>query len=64
VKHVKGIKVGELSFHEFRRLLRKKYFSKRYYDGKAKEFYEMKMGSMIGEDYMKTLQYLTKLNKI
>ena len=30
----------------------KKYFSERYYDSKAKEFYELKMGSMIDAEYM------------
>jgi len=52
LKHVRGIKTKELSWHEFKRLFRKKYLSDRYYDGKAKEVYELKMGSMIDEEYM------------
>jgi len=42
----------KLRLHEFKRLFRKKYLSERYYDSKAKEFYELKMGSMVGEEYM------------
>ena len=41
-----------MSWHEFKRLFRKKYASERYYDGKAKELYEMNMGSMTHEEYM------------
>jgi len=35
---------------EFMKQIRKKYLSERYYDGKAKKFYELKMGSMIDEE--------------
>lgn len=59
MKCVRGIKVEELSWHEFKRLFRKKYLSGRYYDGKAKEFYELKMGSMTDEEYMtKLMEFL------
>ena len=51
VKCVRGIKVEELSWHEFERLFRKKYLSKRYYGRKAKELYDLKMGSMTNEEY-------------
>jgi len=50
VKHVRGIKVEELSWYEFKRLFRKMYLYERYYDWKAKEFYELKMGSIIDEE--------------
>eukprot|EP00253_Pinus_taeda_P030517 PITA_30517 len=52
VKRVRDIMVEVLSWHEFKRLFRKKYLSKRYYDGKAKELYELKMGSMKYEEYI------------
>lgn len=39
----------ELSWNAFKRLLRKKYLSERYYVGNDKEFYELKMGYMIYE---------------
>ena len=42
----------ELSWHEFKRLSRKKYLSERYYDGKCNAFYELKMGSMKDDEYM------------
>lgn len=52
VKQVRDIRTRELSWHEFKRLFKKKYLSKRYYDSKAKEFYELKMGLMMDEEYM------------
>ena len=52
VKQVKQVRTNDLSWHEFKILLRKKYLSERYYDGKAKEFYELNMGSMKNEEYM------------
>lgn len=51
VKRVKGIKTKELSLHEFKRFFRKKYLSEIYYDDKAKEFYELNMGSITNEVY-------------
>lgn len=46
MKRVRGIRIVELSWNEFKGLFRKKYLWERYYDKKAKEFYELKMGSM------------------
>ena len=40
--------------------LKKKYFSERYYGRKAKEFNELKMGSMIDEEYMTKLLELLR----
>jgi len=34
----------ELIWDEFEKLFREKYMSEHYYDSKAKEFYELKMG--------------------
>ena len=51
VKWVRDIKMDDLSWHEFKRLFRKKYLSQRCYNSKAKELYELKMGSMIDEEY-------------
>eukprot|EP00253_Pinus_taeda_P017338 PITA_17338 len=51
VKWVRDIKMKDLNWHEFKRLFMKKYLSKRYYDSKATEFYELKMGSMTYEEY-------------
>eukprot|EP00253_Pinus_taeda_P008743 PITA_08743 len=52
VKLDKAIKTEELSWHEFKRLFKKKYLLEIYYDGKAKEFYELKMRPMTDEEYM------------
>jgi len=41
---------------EFERLLRRTHPSKRYYDGKAKEFFELRMGSMTEEEYTTKFQ--------
>jgi len=51
VKWVRDIRTEELSLHEFKRLFRKKYLLERYYDSKAKESYELKIGSMTDEEY-------------
>jgi len=40
-----------LTWEEFERLFRRKYMSERYYHGMAKEFYELKMGSMKDGEY-------------
>jgi len=66
VKWVRDIRREELIWHEFKRLFRKKYLSERYYDSKAKELYELKMGSMINEEYttkfLELLRYVPYLN--
>lgn len=52
VKQVKDIRMEDLSWHEFKRLFKKKYLSEKYYDGKAKGLYELKMGSLTDEECM------------
>ena len=52
IKNVRGIQEEKLTWNEFERLFRKKYLSERYYDDRAKEFYELKMGSMTNEEYI------------
>lgn len=51
-KPVRGTREEELSWNEFKRLFRKNYLSNIYYDRKAKELYDLKMGSMTNEEYM------------
>lgn len=51
VKNVKGIWEEELIWDEFKRHLKKKYLSERYYDDRDKEFYELQTGSMIDDEY-------------
>ena len=52
MKQVKDIEIEDLSWHEFKKLFWKNYFSERYYNSKVKEFYELIMGSMTNEEYM------------
>lgn len=59
---MKGIQEEELTWSEFERLFRKRYLSERYYDDKEKEFYEIKMGSMTGEEY--TSNFLEMLRSV
>jgi len=40
VKWVRDIRIKELSWHEFKRIFRKKYLLERYYDKKSREFCE------------------------
>ena len=62
MKWVKDIRMEDLSWHEFKRLFRKKYLSERYYDIKAKELYELNIGSMIDEEY--TTKFLELLRYV
>eukprot|EP00253_Pinus_taeda_P032219 PITA_32219 len=62
VKQVRDIRTNDLNWWQLKRLFRKKYLSKRYYDNKAKEFYELKMGSMIDEEY--TTKFLELLRYV
>ena len=67
MKNVKGIHEEELTWHAFERLFKKKYLLERYYDDKAKEFYELMMGSMIDDEYtrrfLELLRYVPYLRE-
>ena len=45
-----GLKEKNLEWAEFKRLLKKQYLSKSYYERKTKEFYELRLGQMTMED--------------
>ena len=47
MKQVRDIKTDDLSWHDFKN----KYLLERYYDSKAKESYEIKMGSTTHKEY-------------
>ena len=55
---------------QFKKYFKEKYLSNRYYDGKIKEFHEMKLGQMTMEEYankfLDILRYLkyTKDDKV
>jgi len=51
VNNVRCFHEGDLTWSDFEQLFKKKYLSERYFDDRAKEFYELKMGSMLDEEY-------------
>ena len=67
VKNVKVIHEEYLTWHAFERLLKKKYLSERYYDDRAKAFYELQMGFMTNEEYtsrfLELLRYVPYLKE-
>ena len=46
LKRVKGIREKEVNWSTFKRYFKKKFLSEQYYEERAKEFYELKLGSM------------------
>jgi hypothetical protein len=48
---VKHIKEKSVTWKEFKKYFEKKYLTKRYYDNKIKEFFELKLGSMNIDEY-------------
>jgi len=67
VKNVRGIHEEDLTWIEFKGLFKKKYLSKRYFDDREKEFYELNIRSMIYEEYtsrfLELVRYVTNLNE-
>lgn len=51
LKNVRGIREEDLTWSQFKRLFKKKYLSKIYYDDTEKDFYELKMRSITNEEY-------------
>jgi hypothetical protein len=48
---VQHIKEKDITWKEFKKYFKKKYLTKRYYDRKMKEFFELKLGSMPIDEY-------------
>jgi hypothetical protein len=48
---VQHIKEKSVTWREFKKYFEKKYLTKRYYDKKMKEFFELKLGSMTIDEY-------------
>lgn len=61
-KNIRGIRKEKLNLEEVEILFWKKYLYERYYDGKAKELYDLKMGSKIDEEY--TTKFLELLRYV
>ena len=50
LKRVKGIKEKNVNWSTFKRYFKKKFLSEQYYEERAKEFYELKLGSRTMKD--------------
>ena len=63
VKHVYEKKV---TWREFKRYFQKKYLTKQYYDRKMKDLFELKLGSMMIDEYkrifLELLSYVPFIN--
>jgi hypothetical protein len=57
---VKHIKEKSVTWREFKKYFEKKYLTKRYYDKKMKEFFELKLGSMTIDEYERRFLELLK----
>jgi hypothetical protein len=57
---VQHIREKEVTWKEFKRYFEKKYLTKRYYDRKMKEFFELKLGSMTIDEYERSFLELLK----
>ena len=65
MKRVKGIKEKEVNWSTFKRYFKKKFLSEQYYEERAKEFYDLKLGSMTMKDlnskFLSLLRYVPYL---
>ena len=57
---VQHIREKEVMWKEFKRYFEKKYLTKRYYDRKMKEFFELKLGGMTIDEYEQIFLELLK----
>lgn len=54
------IKEKSVTWRDFKKYFEKKYLTKRYYDKKIKEFFELKLGSMTIDEYERRFLELLK----
>jgi hypothetical protein len=52
LRNVKGIHEKDLSWKQFEKYFKNKYLSKKYFDGKTKEFYELKLRKLTIDEYI------------
>jgi hypothetical protein len=57
---VQHIREKDITWKEFKRYLEEKYLTKRYYDRKMKEFFELSIGSMTIDEYERRFLELLK----
>jgi hypothetical protein len=66
LRNVKGIHEKDLSWKQFEKHFKEKYLSEKYFDGKTKEFYELRMGQLTIEEYvnkfLELLRYAPYIN--
>jgi hypothetical protein len=53
-RNVKGIH-EDMSWKHFEKYFKKNYLSEKYFDGKTKEFYELKLGQLTIDEYIKKI---------
>ena len=62
IKKVKGIKERYVTWKKFKKLFKRKYLSKQYYEKKSKEYYELRLGYMtikeIYSNFLSLLRYV------
>jgi hypothetical protein len=57
---VQHLKEKNVTWKDFKRHFEKKYLTKRYYNKKMKEFFELKLGSMTIDEYERILLELLR----
>jgi hypothetical protein len=57
---VHHIKEKSVTWREFKKYFEKKYLTKRYYERKMKEFFELKFGSMAIDEYKRSFLEMLK----
>jgi hypothetical protein len=57
---VKGIHDKDLSWKKFENYFKKKYLSEKYFDGKTKAFYELKLVQLMIYEYIKNFLELMR----
>ena len=62
LKRVKGIREKNTNWSTFKKYFKKKFLSKQYYEEQAKEFYELKLGTMnmkeLNNKFLSLLRYV------
>ena len=65
---MKGVHKKDLSWKNFDKYFNKKYLSETYFDGKNKEFYELKLGQLTIDEYinkfLKLMRYVPYIKDV
>ena len=66
IKRVKNIKEKYVTWRTFKKYFKMKFLSEQYYEERAKEFYELKLGSMsmkeLSSKFLSLLRYVPYIN--